>query len=355
MTVVGPPRSGKGVHLVIPWTVDAPGAVVVPSTKPDTLGATIAARRCAGPVDVFDPQGLAAGSETLRWAPQGGCHDPLVAILRARALTAGSKVGVGVENGDFWSAMTQAVLRCYLHAAALDGRDIRQVLRWSGAPSDSEPVRILRNMPGAADGWAEELEEQASADPRQRGSVWAGVRRALDSLADPRILAACSPCDGEEFEAETFLRERGTLYLLGSTGAQLSVAPLITALIEDVTERARTLAARSPGGRLDPPLLLLLDEVANIAPLPSLPSLLADGGGVGIPTVAVLQSLAQARSRWGSADSAAMWDASTIKIVLGGLGQADDLDQLARLSGERAPLQQSERTKSQSRWTVSPA
>jgi hypothetical protein len=106
-------------------------------------------------------------------------------------------------------------------------------------------------------------------------------------------------------------------------------------LIEDITERGRRLASESPMGRLDPPLLLLLDEVANIAPLPSLPSLLADGGGVGLPTVAVLQSLAQARSRWGIADAEAMWDASTIKIVLGGLGQADDLSQLSRILGER--------------------
>ncbi|MGN6331822.1 MAG: type IV secretory system conjugative DNA transfer family protein [Motilibacteraceae bacterium] len=277
---------------------------------------------------------LAGWQQPLRWAPHRGCEDPLVAILRARAVSAGARVGVGVENGDFWSGMSQAVLRCYLHAAALDGRDARTLLAWASNPNDREPVRILRLATDAADGWADELEEQTEADPRQRGSVWAGVRRALDSLADPRVLQACSPGPGESLDPEEFLRQRGTLYLLGSSGAQLSVAPLITALIEDVTEHARRLAAASPGGRLDPPLLLVLDEVANVAPLPSLPSLLSDGGGVGIPTIAVLQSLAQARARWGAAQADAMWDASTIKVVLGGLAQADDLAQIARLTDD---------------------
>ena len=332
--IVGPPRSGKGIHLVIPALLDAPGAAVVPSTKPDTLAATASSRALSGPVHVFDPQGLAQWPTRLRWAPERGCTDPLTAIMRARALTAGARTNVGLENGDFWTGMTQAVVRCYLHAAALDARPIRHVLRWAANPADPEPIRILRTSKTAAEGWAEELDEQAAADQRQRGSVWAGVRRAFDSLADPRVLDACSPGPEEAFDAGTFLRERGTLYLLGSSGAQLSIAPLVTALIEEVVEAGRRLAAHAPGGRLDPPLMLLLDEVANIAPLPSLPSLLADGGGVGIPTVAVLQSLAQARGRWGEAGADAIWDTATSKIVLGGLAQARDLADIAGLAGE---------------------
>lgn len=261
-------------------------------------------------------------------------NHPLTAILRARSLTLGARVGVGVENGDFWSGMTQAVVRCYLHAAALDCRPIRHVLRWTANPADVEPVRILRSATAAAEGWGEELEEQILADPRQRGSVWAGVRRAFDCLADPRVLDACSPASAAAFDPEAFIRDNGTLYLLGSTGAQLSVAPLVSAIVEDLVEHGRRTAAHSPGGRLDPPLLLVLDEAANIAPLPTLPSLLADGGGVGIPTVAVFQSLAQARARWGDTATDAMWDAATIKVIFGGLAKARDLEEISTLIGD---------------------
>jgi type IV secretory pathway TraG/TraD family ATPase VirD4 len=330
---LGPPRSGKGVNLVIPQCLAAPGAVVVTATRPDTLRATIDRRRERGPVAVFDPQGVTGLDDRLRWSPVHGCADPLTAILRARALTAGAKLA-NLRDGEFWDAMAQAVVRCYLHAADLDGLPVSEVITWVSRPADPAPVRVLRAHPEAAVGWADELAAQSSADHRQRDSVWAGVRRAFDALADPRVLDACSPPADQAFDVGQFLDQHGTLYLVGSTGAQLSVAPLVAALIEDVVETGRRRGAASAHGRLDPPLLLLLDEAANIAPIPSLPSLLSDGGGSGITTVAVLQSLAQARARWGEAHAESMWDAATIKVVLGGLAHAEDLQRISRLAGE---------------------
>ena len=72
--VIGPPRSGKGLHLVINAILDAPGAVVTTSTRPDNIAATIDARRERGPVAVFDPQHLTAGlpavsGRGVRWSP----------------------------------------------------------------------------------------------------------------------------------------------------------------------------------------------------------------------------------------------------------------------------------------------
>jgi type IV secretion system protein VirD4 len=333
---LGPPRCGKGVHLIIPQTLDAPGAALVTATRPDTLRHTAALRARTGPVAVFDPQHLAgAGLPRLRWAPTSGCRDPLTAISRARALAAGAQLSPAtVTDAAFWQGMTEAVLRCYLHAAALDARSIRDVLAWTARPADPTPARILRAHPDAAPGWAEELTAQAAADPRQRDSVWAGVRRAVDSLADPRVLDTCSPPPADAVDLAEFITAGGTVYLLGTTGAQLSVAPLVTALVEALVDTARTLAAATATGTLHPPLTVLLDEAANIAPIPSLPQLLADGGGCGITTVCVLQSLAQARARWGQAGADAMWDAATTKVILGGLAHAEDLARISQLAGD---------------------
>jgi type IV secretion system protein VirD4 len=89
MLVVGPPRSGKGLHVVIPMILDAPGAVVSTSTRPDNLAVTMQARSAVGPVAVFDPQHLAAGvSRGLRWSPVRGCELPQTAMIRARGLPA---------------------------------------------------------------------------------------------------------------------------------------------------------------------------------------------------------------------------------------------------------------------------
>src|SRR6202011_4951524 len=101
---------------------------------------------------------------------------------------------------------------------------------------------------------------------------------------------------GEVFDPAAFLRSRGTLYLLGTASGASATATLVAALVEDVVEVARRLAASSVGARPDPPLALVLYEASNY-PLPSLGQLMSEGGGTGLPTIAVLQSLAQARDK----------------------------------------------------------
>ncbi|CAM5278372.1 type IV secretory system conjugative DNA transfer family protein [Streptomyces violaceorubidus] len=58
------------------------------------------------------------------------------------------------------------------------------------------------------------------------------------------------------------------------------------------------MAERSSSGRLDPPMTLVLDDVAAVAPLPQLPELLAAGSDLGMPTLALLRSREQGRARW---------------------------------------------------------
>jgi type IV secretory pathway TraG/TraD family ATPase VirD4 len=177
-----------------------------------------------------------------------------------------------------------------------------------------------------------------NADPRTRDSIWMGVSQALGCLADPRVLDSVSPAPGEEFDPRQFLISNGTLYLLATgAGAGASWA-LVAAFIEDIAETARHLAAASPGARLDPPLLLALDEIGNLSPLPSLPVLMAEGGGTGITTMPVLQSLSQARDRWGDHAASAIWDAAIVKVILGGSSASKDLQELSTLIGERDEL-----------------
>ncbi|OJV75511.1 MAG: type VI secretion protein [Cellulomonas sp. 73-92] len=332
--LVGPPRMGKGLHLVVPWVLDAPGPVVTTSTRPDTLAVTLRARRRTGPVAIFDPQRLAGLTGGLAWSPIRGCESPHTAMVRARGLAAGAGLGKSVTDADFWGGQTETTLRCLLHAAALDGRRTIDLYRWSLNPVLAEDAISILNRSSPVEGWADALDMAVHTDPRTRDSIWLAVRQALAALADPDVLAALDPKPGTEFDPAEFLADSGTLYLLASSVAAGSCAPLIAAFVEDITETARTVAARAPSARLDPPLLLALDEIANLTPLPSLPSLMSEGGGSGITTLAVLQSLAQARNRWGEHAADTIWDAATVKVVLGGLGKYRDLDDVARLLGE---------------------
>jgi type IV secretion system protein VirD4 len=83
--------------------------------------------------------------------------------------------------------------------------------------------------------------------------------------------------------------------------------------------------SRMPGGRLDPPLLMALDEVTQICPVP-VPSWLADSGGKGIQIITVAHGEAQLRTRWGRDGARVIMDTSGAKIWLPGISDPATLE-----------------------------
>jgi type IV secretion system protein VirD4 len=342
--VYGPPRSGKGFYLAINQILDAPGAVVTTSTRGDNYRATWKLRGRKGPVVLFDPQGLSKRKSTLKWSPLVGCEDALVAQRRAETLMAASGLGKS-DNNQEWAQVAAKILMYLLHAARLGNVSMDELGQWGGSPSLArEAIGILRDSPGAIRSWALLLESELDAEPRQLQSRWMGVAGALQSLQIPAIADAMQPGEGEEsLDIEQFIRDRGTLYLIGTKSGGGAVAPFLIALLDEITETARTMAFGMPGNRLDPPLKLVLDEIANLAPWPGLVQIMADGGGVGITPWVYLQSGAQARGGWGEAEADAISGAAILQIQLGGSGSDRELERFVKLMGQR---EVTERTKS---------
>ena len=122
-----------------------------------------------------------------------------------------------------------AVVCCTPRRSTAVGVD--RLFRWSLDPVAAEDaIDILRHHPDAAVGWEDGIDAAVHADPRTRDSIWLGVRQSLASLADPTVRAAVDPADGEEFDAEAFLRSRGTLFLLGTGTGVGAAAGLLAAL-----------------------------------------------------------------------------------------------------------------------------
>lgn len=335
--LVGPPRSGKGFYLIINAILDAVGAVVTTSTRGDNYAATWKARSAGGrPVVLFDPQGLSGMQSTLKWSPMQGCEDPLVATRRAGVLIAASGSGQSDSNKE-WAAVAETILAYLLHAGALGGISTDELGRWGASAKVAEDaIRILEDHPAATPGWALGLENELKSDPRMLPSKWMGVGNALKALMLPEVTKALNPqSKAEMLDPESFIKAGGTLYLIGTKSGGGAVAPYLIALMDEITETARMMAFRSPSNRLDPPMSLILDEIANLAPWPALPQIMADGGGVGISTLVVLQSLAQARSGWGDQEAQSIFDAAIVKIQLGGSGNDKDLEAFAKLFGSR--------------------
>jgi type IV secretory pathway TraG/TraD family ATPase VirD4 len=334
--VLAPPRQGKDVHFCAPFTIDAPGACIVTSTRADAFTNTVSSRREHGKIYVFDPNGLTNWPDRMRWSPIRGCEDPLTAANRSASFVTGSGFKMGGE-GAYWVGVAITILRCYLHAAALADKSMLDVMKWSTQPSNPQPLTILRTAEAegrAAQGWAGELEACASAEPKFRATMWATLAQAMSCFSDPAVLDICSPSPEEVFDLRSFLSGRNTLYVLGKEKPNGSVAPVVTAMMEDLFDGARKIASRMPGSRMDPPLTVELNEAAHIAPLPSLPSYMGDSGGFSIALHVYLQSLSQARSKWGNHEAMIMWDNAAVRIIMGGAGNVDDLEDISRLMGE---------------------
>lgn len=310
------PRGDKAKRVVQPAVLAAAGPAVVTTADPDTYHQTVGNRAKLGPVHVYDPAHLLDVPGRLRWAPHDGCERPRTAGIRAAALLAPLRTARADEAMVHGTAVT--LLRCWLHAAAVDGLPFRQVQRWAGGNATAgEAVRILRTDPAAASGWSGELESVMHAHPERRDAAQALIRHLLEPLNSVHIRDACNPAKSGRLDVESFVAERGTLYVVGERiedpKSHPGAMPLLTALVSSVVEHGRHMAAGSSAGRLDPPLTFVLDDVAALAPLPDLPDLLSTGHAAGLPTLAVLRSPEQALARW----QAPLWQCADVRLALG--------------------------------------
>lgn len=333
IVVEGAPRSGKGYRFIINAILDWDGPLITTSTRNDNLSATMRERARVGNVTVFDPQELSGVRSSLRISPVTGCEDPLVADQRGQAIVAGTALGASKTNQE-WAQVSSSVLSRLLHAAAVSGRGAEALARWGSNPRLAlEAVTVLAN--DGTPGWSEDLDAIINGDQKLLANSWFGVAGAIRPLAIPAIRRAMTPGPGEQFDPDEFLTGSNSLYLVGTGAGAGSVGGFLGAVLDDIVETARRKALASPGSRLDLPLALILDEIANMFSWPALPRIMADGGGIGISTVVVLQALSQAETAWSRSEADTIWSAATAKLLLGGASDVDHLRDIESLLGLR--------------------
>ncbi|MEV6758775.1 type VI secretion protein [Streptomyces sp. NPDC051214] len=285
---------------------DAEGSALILTSDPTLWEETKDARAKLGPVLVYDPSHLCDTPARMHWSPTTACEDKAVAAQRATALLAAIRPSAKLDSTVADTAET--LLRSFLHAAAVDGRPIKHVHRWAQGTGVQDAVRVLRTHQKAAAGAAGELEAALTAYPERRDMAQELTARALSALFTLNVRESCTPNRTDALTLDSFIDEGGTLFVVGEpiedpkSPQGPGAMPLLTALASSVVEHGRRMAERSSSGRLDPPMTLVLDDVAAVAPLPQLPELLSTGADRGLPTLALLRSREQARSRWPHAE-----------------------------------------------------
>jgi type IV secretory pathway TraG/TraD family ATPase VirD4 len=329
MVVVMAPRTGKSSSLAVPQVLSAPGAVVATSNKVDLWALTHTARAERGTCSVFDPQRIALVPQTWWWNPLRA----VTTVEAAQRLTAHFIAEIrGDREREFWSSAAEDVLASLFLAAGSSGRTLADVYDWLNRPANPTPVDLLRHHGHAAS--ANGLAGRQAGAPETREGVYETARTAAKCLRDPNIMAWVTPppFDLVEFDPASFAQTHDTLYLLTKDSAG-GAAPLVAAFADRVMVEATGLAERR-GGRLDPPLLVVLDEAANICKIADLPKLYSHLGSRGIVPVTILQSYPQGAGVWGEAGMDTLWAAATVKLVGAGLDDDRFLEKVSRLVGE---------------------
>ncbi|MGH9115249.1 MAG: type IV secretory system conjugative DNA transfer family protein, partial [Acidimicrobiales bacterium] len=288
--VLGPPRAGKTTAVAVPNVLAAPGPVVATSTKPDLLAATLPDRAALGRCWLLDPTGTVRapdGIQVLRWSPVAAAATWDESLVVARAMTRAARPAGRRGDSAHWTERAEALLAPLLHAASLEGSGMESVARWVLRQDLDAPRSVLRLQGVGVAG--DVLAGIAATDPREQSGIWSS---AAGVLAAYRSEAVLDHCGAVNFDPRALAATRDTVYVCAPARYQELVAPIVVAFLEQARAGAYDASA---AGRTVPPLTMVLDELANIAPLPDLPAMVSEGGGQGLLTLACLQDLSQAR------------------------------------------------------------
>jgi hypothetical protein len=330
LTAFMAPRSGKTTALSIPYVLSAPGAVVATSNKADLWAATAQLRAESGStVWLFDPQRITGAGQRWWWNPLAG----LATVEAAHRLASHFVLTVDDSTShDLWGPAAQDLLCAVLLAAASSGRSLRECGRWLADAGSPIPAELLDEAGFHA--LAASLRGTQNGAPETRDGIYQTARTAAKCLNDENIMLWVTPphrATMPVFDPAAFAAGRDTLYLV--TEARSAASPLIAGLTDTIMRAGRRHAERA-GGRLDPPMVVILDEAANICRIADLPELYSHLGSRGMIPVTILQSYQQGVAVWGEPGMAALWGASTKKVIGAGIDDPRHARDLATLVGQ---------------------
>lgn len=365
LAVIGPTQSGKTTCLAVPAILEWEGPVLAASVKTDLVRDTLDWRSQCGRVWCFDPAGT-TGLPRSSWSPLIEARTWAGARRAAADLTELTRTDGTSADGEFWYATAAKLLAPLLFAAAAAGGSMHDVVRWVETQDTDEVSGILY-----AAGVPEALQAARATwlrDDRQRSAVYTTAETVLEPFAEPGFsavtrgqapstvrdtppygLAAIRPAaepsgtlvshapgpsggPSEVIDPVGLLAGRNTLYVCAPAHDQRRLRTVFVALVQAVMHAAFVRSGLR-GAPLDPPLLVVLDEAANIAPLRDLDGLAATCAGHGVQLVTVWQDLAQVRARYGER-AATVVNNHRAKLFLPGIADPATLDLACNLAGE---------------------
>ena len=331
MLAIAPTQSGKTTGLAIPNILEWQGPVIALSVKTDLLRDTLERRGTMGTRRGLRPDRASPASTRPRAGRRCSAAGPGPAPGGSRDRSPTAPAGKrSLADGDFWFSAAAKLLAPLLFAAATAGLTMDTVVEWIDTQEETDVLDALEA--------ADDPERARTPTGRPGRATSASARRSTRPprpCSRPTPTPASSSTRGSPDIESRWLLDGGahTLYLCASGREQRRLRPVFVALLEEMIEAAYV-ESGIRGAPLDPPLLIVLDEVANIAPLPDLDVLASTAAGHGIQLITILQDLAQAHDRWGRERAETIVNNHRGKLLGAGLTDERALAWASRLLGD---------------------
>lgn len=323
--VLGPSRSGKTSSLIIPNLLITRMPSVITSTKDDVVSMMSKVRR-EGSILLFDPSGTIQTPEGVHLVGYSPIRQSVTwdgAVLASRSLVDVARRGHLERSDDHWTERAAALIAPLLHFASIQGESLGQLASRIDDRRADDALSQLHQHHGEAHPAVSLLRGVLATEERERSGIWS---TASGLFAGMRTDAARAASRQPALDIDRFLSGPHQLHIVAPSRHQAVTTPLVVGLIEEIVHA--TYDRHQRGARL----LLALDELANVAPLPRLASIVSEGGGQGVLTLASLQDLSQARSRWG-AEADGFLSLFPTTVILPGIADRATLELLNQLGG----------------------
>lgn len=327
--VIGPTQSGKTSGFVIPSVLEWTGPIIVTSVKEDIYRSTFHKRSKMGEIFVFD---LDNQLNTLKasWNFLNLCGDFPSAMTVAKEFCLSSVELFWGANSEtrFWYLMASKVLGPLLLASAIANLPLQELFGWINNSDFSKAVEILeqQNQKQAID----TLFSILSKDEKQISSVLLTLQSATEFFTD--IPEGRNTLN---LSLESFLNT-GTIYIINNLFSSSRHQGYFCLLINHIVKFIYQHCTKA-GKPIDPAVLLVLDEAANIAPLTNLANIASTARSFGIQLVSIFQDLSQLQSVYNN-NAFTVFNNHRAKVLLSGCSDPTTVEIFSKLLGNKTQL-----------------
>jgi type IV secretion system protein VirD4 len=314
LITIGPAGSGKGTGIIVPNLATLRRSILIIDPKGEAAAITARKRAQFGRVLIINPFNVL--SENLPHLKSQG-FNPLAALDPEDDNFTDDCVGIGQAlvqqpqqretggNAAFFAGSAQDLVTALIMHEKFEERDkaslanVRRMLMEPYAQTeDGEPLGLRKTVEEMLESKCGPLRSTAGRFTRGSKSVMDIIQTAANETRFLNSPPLQRDLQGEDFDWNVMKREITTVYLILPADRLESHANYLRLV---VTSALRTLL-RSPPSATLPPVLLMLDEFAQLGYLPPIENAMGIARGFGVQLWPFLQDLNQINSlykeRW---------------------------------------------------------